>query len=300
MLTEKSVLGPKGEERFDLPQLDRFDRTGEPFNISYRATEKEERYGSEAGAWESHIDNYLGQIAPYIVKVGRLTGAKAAMSLILNAQDEKVIGKKHKHDRLYAAKFVAEKIVPPMLKVKSALRGADIYLHWDCYEPGLAWVWYRAEFTGLCIAVVDGRLIFGEGDGYHRAAPDVEDDGDTWEDERDGSIQVNRSYDPADSVVVREAILKEAKRLLRVDDSPCPCDEKYWHYYQRIKPMLERRLKRKKARLKKKKKASATELGKAQRFEDKFKPKRKAVKGTTRRDAALKAWETRRAKSAKR
>ena len=237
MLDDGQVQGKNGP--ILLPKLDGFD--GER-SISNSAAGSEWVYGSEEFAWEWHIDRYLEKLAPYIVQIARLTGARQAIGLIHAVRNHR--DNEQRHNRLEAAKAFAKQ-VPVWLQVKRAVRKDRIYLDFDHYEPGVAWVWLGTEFTGVCIALVDGKVWLGEGDGYHRSGEHGAEEGSTWTDGDDGSVHTVKGYDPSNEIEVRDTVYCEAIRKLSIGhEHPewLPCDERYWRRYCRIKKYLEKKL----------------------------------------------------------
>lgn len=240
MLSEKAVKGKGGGEIL-LPQLDRF---GGERSLSCGGGSSEWRYGSEGYAWERHVDEYLEEIAPYIARVARVTGPGRATYVINTLRNSSDFP--HKGDRLEAAKAVAG-MMKDWVKIKRSMRGLDVYLDWDGYEPVTAWVWLGGEFTRMMLGICGGRVWFGRGDGYHRDWDHLGNEGEVWADEEDGTEHVVKSYEPGDIGMVLD-LVAEARRQIEIGKKyPCPCDEKYWHSYYCVKRMLEKKRNRRRS-----------------------------------------------------
>jgi hypothetical protein len=224
MIADGQVAGPKKGVFFPLPKLDRLSDGSPSTSLSPGDVE---RYGSEDFAVEDHVDKYLDKFVVPFSKLLALVPPAEAMNLIgtrRNCDKER--------DRLKAVQYLAT-LVPFHLKLRRILP-KDIYFDIDPGEPEAAWVWKGPIFTGLMVGVdpETGRFKMAEGDGYHRVP-----------------IGSSIGIKLEDRETIRRVFKKEVERYVRQslkdEQSHTPCDEKYWHRYKHIKPILVERNKRK-------------------------------------------------------
>ncbi|MGH7175148.1 MAG: hypothetical protein ACREGR_02190, partial [Minisyncoccia bacterium] len=233
-------------------------------------------YGSADFAWEEHIDNYLMRFAKPLARILRFAEPRDAIYLILNARRP---GRKNEErDRMKAAYKMAS-FAKDQVRLQRICKKLGVYIDYDSYgtkgDVMGAWLWLDSDFTGIFVETCDGRLFLGNGDGYHRQGSfeclhelpgmceDPPDDETVAQEEEDQQWMLDpvfyRSYDLGDARACQGAILRACN--LGVDSGrewQCPCDEKYWHEYERLKPLLEARV----AKRSPAKKAAMTKLRK--------------------------------------
>ncbi len=224
MIIDKTVKGVLGIQ-FNLPKLDRFVEGPHGWIIE----NGEVFCASESTANEEHIDKYLEEFCPLFVKLARFFGTKEAMNLLLAKRN---VSKAR--DRIKAAQEIAA-MIPDLAKLKNSLTKEGIYLDWDHYDIGHAWVWKYGEFTGLIVGVNDHRrLTVNEGDGYHRGEEETADP--------------PFDFKEFCGLRLRETIVKELKFMKEMNDPDIGFDEKYERRYNEVHAKLNKKTYKKKAR----------------------------------------------------
>lgn len=218
MLTRtKSRKGENGEV-FHLPRLDQFNNCAHSILLKGGNT----YYGSEGFVWEETIDDYLWKFCKYFSQITQVIDSNKALELILTRRNGSKL-----RNRLRAAKEIAS-LVNSYKQIINILDPCDIYLDWDVYHAEQAWVWRGTKFTGVLIEIHEGRIYFGEGDGYHRGSDHEADTDETT------------SFNLSDAKGTQKAIKQEIRKSLKEDWSE-PCDERYWSRYLKIRAMLQER-----------------------------------------------------------